>query len=121
MNMVVTLSRLDRRVPTFARPRGFLGHATGHGIRHAEPAAAAGVHLGEPDARCWLSGGWRKRMANDQSKKQDSGHASAEGKKGVSQETVGSGKEHDPNNFANDPSRAAEAGRKGGQQSRKDE
>jgi general stress protein YciG len=34
---------------------------------------------------------------------------------------VGSGKEHDPNNFANDPSRAAEAGRKGGQQSRKDE
>ena len=39
----------------------------------------------------------------------------AEGKKGVPQETVGSGKQNDPNNFANDPQRAAEAGRKGGQ------
>jgi general stress protein YciG len=39
----------------------------------------------------------------------------AEGQKGVPQETVGSGKKTDPNNFANDPQRAAEAGRKGGQ------
>jgi len=46
------------------------------------------------------------------------GHsASAKGQKGVSQEQVGSGKEHDPNNFANDPARAAAAGRKGGQHS----
>ncbi len=45
------------------------------------------------------------------------GHAAAEGKKGVSQQTVGSGKEHDPNNFANDPARAAAAGRKGGHHS----
>jgi general stress protein YciG len=43
------------------------------------------------------------------------GPHSAEGQKGVSQETVGSGKKQDPNNFANDPRRAAEAGRKGGQ------
>ena len=51
-------------------------------------------------------------MAYSQSHKQESkkggGHASAEGKKGVSQETVGSGKEHDPNNFANDPARVNE-------------
>jgi len=39
----------------------------------------------------------------------------AEGQKGVPQETVGAGKRKDPNNFANDPQRAAEAGRKGGQ------
>ena len=38
----------------------------------------------------------------------------ASGQKGVSQEQVGSGKEHDPNNFANDPERARAAGRKGG-------
>jgi general stress protein YciG len=43
--------------------------------------------------------------------------ASAKGQKGVSQEQVGSGKEHDPNNFANDPGRASAAGRKGGQHS----
>ena len=43
--------------------------------------------------------------------------ASAKGQKGVSQEQVGSGKEHDPNNFANDTARAAAAGRKGGQHS----
>jgi hypothetical protein len=41
----------------------------------------------------------------------------AEGQKGVSQEQVGSGKEHDPNNFANDRERAAAAGKKGGQHS----
>jgi general stress protein YciG len=46
-------------------------------------------------------------------------HDPAEGKKGVSQETVGSGKEHDPNNFANNPERAAAAGRKGGHRSHK--
>jgi hypothetical protein len=41
----------------------------------------------------------------------------AKGQKGVSQEQVGSGKENDPNNFANDPERASAAGRKGGQHS----
>jgi general stress protein YciG len=64
-------------------------------------------------------------MAQDRPHKQDdklgSRHASAEGQKGVSQETVGSGKTHDPNNFANDRARAAEAGRKGGQHSHKKE
>ena len=43
----------------------------------------------------------------------------AEGQKGVTQEQVGSGKDKDPNNFANDPERAAEAGRKGGHESHK--
>lgn len=43
------------------------------------------------------------------------GHHGAQGQKGVSQEVVGSGKQRDPNNFANDPERAREAGRKGGQ------
>ena len=38
----------------------------------------------------------------------------AEGQKGVTQEQVGSGKDKDPNNFANDPERASAAGRKGG-------
>jgi general stress protein YciG len=41
----------------------------------------------------------------------------ASGQKGVSQEQVGSGKQNDPNNFANNPERAAAAGRKGGKQS----
>ena len=41
------------------------------------------------------------------------------GQKGVTQEQVGSGKENDPNNFAKAPDRAAAAGRKGGQESRK--
>lgn len=45
----------------------------------------------------------------------------AEGKKGVTQETVGSGKTSDPNNFANDRSRAAAAGRKGGHNSHKND
>jgi ferritin-like metal-binding protein YciE len=47
--------------------------------------------------------------------------AAAAGKKGVSQETVGSGKGRDPNNFANDPARAAAAGRKGGRSSHKND
>ena len=47
------------------------------------------------------------------------GAEGVKGVKGVSQETVGSGKDKDPNNFANDPERAREAGRKGGE-SRKD-
>ncbi len=38
----------------------------------------------------------------------------AAGQKGVTQEQVGSGKDKDPNNFANDPERAAAAGRMGG-------
>lgn len=41
----------------------------------------------------------------------------AEGQKGVSQQQVGSGKENDPNNFANNPERASAAGRKGGHES----
>jgi general stress protein YciG len=43
----------------------------------------------------------------------------ASGHMGVSQEQVGSGKENDPNNFANDRDRAAAAGRKGGHESHK--
>ena len=43
----------------------------------------------------------------------------AEGRKGVTQEQVGSGKGKDPNNFANDPERASAAGRKGGHNSHK--
>jgi general stress protein YciG len=43
----------------------------------------------------------------------------AAGEKGVTQEQVGSGKKSDPNNFANNPERAAAAGRKGGQESHK--
>ncbi len=43
--------------------------------------------------------------------------ASSSGQKGVTQEQVGSGKESDPNNFANNPDRAKAAGHKGGQHS----
>jgi general stress protein YciG len=43
----------------------------------------------------------------------------ADGQKGVTQEQVGSGKENDPNNFANNPERASAAGRKGGHESHK--
>ncbi len=49
-------------------------------------------------------------------------HASekrAAGEKGVRQDQVGRGKKNDPNNFANNPERAAEAGRKGGHESHK--
>lgn len=45
----------------------------------------------------------------------------ASGKKGVSQETVGSGKDKDPNNFANNPERASAAGTKGGHNSHKND
>jgi general stress protein YciG len=38
----------------------------------------------------------------------------AEGQRGVTQDQVGSGKDKNPNNFANNPERAAAAGRKGG-------
>lgn len=60
-------------------------------------------------------------MTQGKSQQQHGGQGSAEGKKGVSQETVGSGKAKDPNNFANDRERAAEAGRKGGQNSHKND
>ena len=50
---------------------------------------------------------------------QSHGSDKASGQKGVSQEQVGSGKENDPNNFANDRERAAAAGRKGGHESHK--
>ena len=66
-------------------------------------------------------------MAGKRHRESGSGHAShsgrsdkdASGQKGVSQEQVGSGKEKDPNNFANDRDRAAAAGRKGGHESHK--
>ena len=45
----------------------------------------------------------------------------AKGEKSVTQEQVGSGKEKDPNNFANNPERASAAGRKGGHQSHKND
>ncbi|MBW4024888.1 MAG: stress-induced protein [Proteobacteria bacterium] len=45
----------------------------------------------------------------------------AAGEKGVTQEQVGSGKDKDPNNFANDHERAAAAGRKGGHSSHKND
>ncbi len=56
-------------------------------------------------------------MANKHKESGRSGgqHHGAEGTKGVSQETVGAGKAKDPNNFANDPERAREAGKKGGE------
>ena len=53
---------------------------------------------------------------DDHGKPAQDKHA-AEGQKGVTQEQVGSGKEHDPNNFANNPERASAAGKKGGQHS----
>jgi general stress protein YciG len=43
--------------------------------------------------------------------------SAAAGQKGTTQGQVGSGKERDPNNFANNPDRAAAAGQKGGQHS----
>lgn len=51
----------------------------------------------------------------------DSDDKKASGQKNVSQEQVGSGKGKDPNNFANNPERAAAAGRKGGHQSHKND
>jgi hypothetical protein len=44
---------------------------------------------------------------------------SPSGEEGVTQEQVGSGKDKDPNNFANNPGRGAEAGRKGEHESHK--
>jgi general stress protein YciG len=38
----------------------------------------------------------------------------AEGQRGVTEDQAGSGKDKNPNNFANNPERAAAAGRKGG-------
>ena len=60
-------------------------------------------------------------MAKNPEQTHDSDADKASGKKGVTQEQVGSGKEKDPNNFANNPERAAEAGRNGGQQSHKND
>ncbi|HEY8614222.1 MAG TPA: KGG domain-containing protein [Roseomonas sp.] len=60
-------------------------------------------------------------MATSHSQTQSGKNGPAEGKKGVSQETVGSGKEHDPNNFANNPERASAAGKKGGHNSHKND
>jgi general stress protein YciG len=58
-------------------------------------------------------------MAENHEQIRDHDDEKASGQKGVTQEQVGSGRKNDPNNFANDPERAAEAGRKGGQQSHK--
>jgi general stress protein YciG len=58
-------------------------------------------------------------MAGKQEHSSRSDDKAASGQKDVSQEQVGSGKKSDPNNFANDPERAAAAGRKGGHQSHK--
>jgi uncharacterized protein len=50
--------------------------------------------------------------------KHETSGKSADGQKGVSgKDTVAAGKDKDPNNFANDPERAAAAGRKGGKSS----
>jgi general stress protein YciG len=61
-------------------------------------------------------------MAKESHSKDETAHGkhdskSAEGEKGVTQEQVGSGKENDPNNFANDKERASAAGKKGGHSS----
>lgn len=47
------------------------------------------------------------------------GQHASEGQKGAQhrQSEVGSGKQNDPNNFANDRQKASEAGKKGGQHS----
>ena len=42
-------------------------------------------------------------MANTPAQQGQNKGEAATGPKGVSPKTVGSGKEHDPNNFANDP------------------
>jgi uncharacterized protein len=60
-------------------------------------------------------GGFRMTSKSEHSTSKDK----AEGQKGVTQEQVGSGKDKDPNNFANNPERAAAAGRKGGHESHK--
>ena len=60
-------------------------------------------------------------MAGKQEYSSGSDDKAASGEKGITQEQVGSGKESDPNNFANDPERASAAGRKGGHQSRKND
>ncbi|MFH5924215.1 KGG domain-containing protein [Roseomonas xinghualingensis] len=57
--------------------------------------------------------------SHSQDKKQSGSQDPAAGKKGVSQETVGAGKDKDPNNFANNPDRASAAGTKGGMNSHK--
>ncbi len=61
----------------------------------------------------------KDHMASHDHDKPAKGHEPASGTKGVSQEQVGSGKDKDPNNFANDRERAAAAGRKGGHESHK--
>jgi len=58
-------------------------------------------------------------MSNKQTSDSASDKKAASGQKNVSQEQVASGKEKDPNNFANNPERAAAAGRKGGHNSHK--
>ena len=59
----------------------------------------------------------KESHSKDEAAKGEHESASAEGKKGVTQEQVGSGKENDPNNFANDKERASAAGKKGGHSS----
>ena len=61
----------------------------------------------------------RTQHSSGAEKSRGKGSEDASGQKGVSQEQVGSGKENDPNNFANDRERASAAGRKGGNESHK--
>jgi uncharacterized protein len=58
-------------------------------------------------------------MVSKQEHSSGSDKKAVAGKKDVSHEQVGSGKENDPNNFANNPERASAAGRKGGHESHK--
>jgi general stress protein YciG len=77
----------------------------------------------KPDQMNAVQGAPTLRIKEDMymvSKAEHSGSENnAKGQKGVTQEEVGSGKNKDPNNFANNPERAAAAGRKGGHQSHK--
>jgi len=75
--------------------------------------------MGNPARRPAEATAMAQNKSQGQDKQGSGGNASAEGQKGVSQKTVGSGKEKDPNNFANNPERASEAGRKGGKSSQK--
>ena len=63
----------------------------------------------------------RSKQVAGKSEHSSTSEKKGEGQKGVTQEEVGSGKEHDPNNFANNPERASAAGRKGGHESHKND
>ena len=85
--------------------------------QHPAHAGRYPGNRGTPRARARQETPVTQSKSQEQNSHKGGQHASAEGQKGVSQDTVGSGKDKDPNNFANNPARAAEAGRKGGQNS----